>query len=73
MSGRLGHAVELVSALKADTDTGLPAGVNDLLQLGVVAVTRDGLIFVGASAGLEGFFNGVDAVDNVHRFSLNGK
>ena len=66
MRGISGHAVEFRALEKAHWDADLAAILDQALQAEIVALFRHTDPFEGASAGLEGFGDGVDAVDNVH-------
>ena len=71
----LAVAGELVSGLGADADA-LGAGeFEDRVHAGVaalLALARNADVVEGAGAGAESLFDGVQAVQNIHRFSVIG-
>ena len=67
-SGALG---ELLAQLGAHGDTGLTAGGDDAGEALVVALASDQNMVDAAAAGLEGLFDGMEAVENFHEVSLD--
>jgi hypothetical protein len=71
----LAVAGELVAGLGADTDAPGAGEFEDRVHAGVAAgfaLACNADVVEGASAGAEGLFDGVQAVQNIHRFSVIG-
>jgi len=68
-SGELG---ELVAGLLANADAGFSAFGEELLDAGVVALAGDEDVVEAAAAGAQGFFDGVEAVEDFHLSSVEG-
>jgi hypothetical protein len=70
---RLRQSGELVARLEAHAHVALATGVDKLLKAGIVplmALARDTDVIELARAGTEGLCNRVQAVQNLHEFSL---
>src|ERR1700747_654675 len=73
MRGVSRHPVDFGALQKSHGDAGFAAIFDQALQAKIVALFRHANPFEGASAGLEGFGDGVDAVDYVHEVSVYRK
>jgi hypothetical protein len=64
--GRLGHSRELLARFRADADAGIAALRDEALQAVVLALAGNQYVIEAAAAGLEGFLDWMQAVENVH-------
>lgn len=71
MGGGSGEAGELFFGLEAEAKAGVAAGVDDFLELGVVAFAGDADVVEFSAPRAQGLFDRVQPVKNLHLFSLN--
>ena len=64
--GSSGELCELLAGFLADADAFLAALGENLLDTGVVALAGDEDMVEAAAAGAQGFFDGVEAVEDFH-------
>jgi hypothetical protein len=70
VSGGFGECGQLLARLLADADAGVAAEGDEALQALVVALAGDENVVEAAAAGLEGFLDRMQAVQNVHVYSV---
>jgi len=70
VSGSFGEQGQLLARLLADADTGVAAEGDEALQALVVALAGDENVVEAAAAGLEGFLDRMQAVENFHVLSV---
>jgi uncharacterized membrane protein YhfC len=72
MGGRFRSERQLIARLLANADASLAALGNEALEALVLTLASNENVVKTAAAGLEGFFNCVQAVENFHEDSLRG-
>ena len=72
MSGRARNIIEGFAWFGADTNLEGAAEIDDGLQPFVAALTRHKDVFEAAASGFQSLFNGMDTVENLHRFQCKG-
>jgi hypothetical protein len=69
----LGEPCKLVSGLEGDADIGGTGEGDKGLEFGVSALASHGDVVEATISGANGLFNGMQAIENFHNFSLRGK
>jgi hypothetical protein len=72
MGGSFRSERQLIARLLANADASLAALGNEALEALVLTLASNENVVKAAAAGLEGFFNCVQAVENFHENSLRG-
>ena len=72
MRGSFGDGGELIARFGANEDAGLAELVDKALEAVVLALAGNQDMIEAAAAGLESFFNRMQAVEDFHEVSLDG-
>jgi len=65
-----GDAGELLAGLEGDADVGGTGEGGELFELAIAAFAGDGDAVEAAGPGAKGLFDGMEAIENFHIFSL---
>ncbi len=68
-----GETGELVAGLEGDANVVETSQVDEVLEFRVAAVPSHGDVVEAAATGADGLFDGMEAIENFHTFSLRGK